>query len=676
VGTRQTVVVELECGNFPCLATAADGGGGGGADAGAETAPTCGNGVIDLGETCDTAIPAGAPGACPPASCDDGIPCTIDTRVGEDCQARCTHTEITVFAGGDKCCPTGATNADDSDCPTTCGNGVVDAGETCDTAIPVGKPGACPTAATCDDGDPCTVDVVYAAATCGAVCAHEPITQQTPHSRDGCCPAGAWHAADEDCPTECGDGRLDVPGETCDTGLPASDPNACPLACDDGNPCTLDVRQGSACNVACVSTPITAFVSGDGCCPPHATARTDRDCAPACGNGVVEPGEACDDGPGSPTPCPKSCPAAPSACLVNALEGTAAACTIHCETTLVATCSMTRDGCCAPGCTAATDPDCSPTCGDGVVEAANGEACDTAIAAGKPGACPTACDDGVACTQDFLVAAGTCQAACFYLPITEALAGDGCCPFGIDASLDPDCPALCGDGAVEPPAETCDYGAGASACPTTCTGGDACTPVRLEGAVGTCNARCVVEPVVACASGDGCCPEGCTIATDADCPVVCGDGVLSQGEACDRTITAGFPGACAVTCDDGDACTSDWASGSIDGCSRACSHAPITACRTGDGCCPPGCDPQSDADCAPTCGDGQLGAGETCDPPSTCPSTCPDDGDPCTREVLAGDAASCTAVCRHDPVMACSGSTADFCCPTGCAPANDVDCPR
>jgi hypothetical protein len=43
---------------------------------------------------------------------------------------------------------------------------------------------------------------------------------------------------------------------------------------------------------------------------------------------------------------------------------------------------------------------------------------------------------------------------------------------------------------------------------------------------------------------------------------------------------------------------------------------------------------------------------------------------------LAGDAASCTAVCRHVPITACSGAAAgDGCCPTGCSPADDFDCP-
>ena len=683
VGQRQTLVVGLDCNGRPCQADGADGGAGPYGDAGSDAlVPTCGNGRIDVGETCDTAIPPGAPGACPPASCDDGIPCTTDTHVGQACQARCTYTEISERKGGDKCCPAGATNADDADCSATCGDGKVDPGETCDTAIAAGSPGACPTSAACDDGDPCTQDVVRAAGTCGALCTHVLITEQSLANHDGCCPAGAWHAVDVDCPSACGDGHLDA-DEDCDPGLPSSDPHACPVACDDGDPCTRDVRQGSACHVKCVSTPITELVSGDGCCPAHATSRTDRDCAPTCGNGVLEMGEACDDGPSPAStsttqavPCAKSCPSSPSACLKNVLLGDAATCTARCEPTPVTTCGPTKDGCCAAGCTAANDPDCSPTCGDGIVQPSNGETCDVAIAAGKTGACPTSCAESAGCTRRVLVAAGTCQAACLFLPITMARAGDGCCPQGADASLDPDCAPLCGNGVVETPGETCDYRASDDACPVGCTGGDTCSPVRLEGNKGTCNARCVLEPVTACAAHDDCCPAGCTIARDADCPIVCGDGVLSPGEACDRAITAGQPGACARTCDDGDACTSDAAAGSVEGCSRTCSHAPITACRAGDGCCPAGCDAKSDTDCGSTCGDGQVGAGETCDPPSTCPSTCPDDGDPCTREVLAGDATHCTAVCRHDPVTVCSANAVDFCCPTGCTPATDTDCTR
>ncbi|HVX96409.1 MAG TPA: hypothetical protein VHK47_15960 [Polyangia bacterium] len=675
VGTRQTIAMRLDCGGAVCVIPGADAGAPSDAGSAAGGGPTCGNGRIDLDESCDTAIAAGAPGACPPASCDDGIACTTDTRVGQGCQVECRHVEVTDRLAGDGCCPAGATNATDTDCSSTCGDGHVDKGETCDTAIPPGAPGACPTAATCDEGNPCTTDAIVSVGTCDASCAHTPVTRQSGATRDGCCPVGAWAAADADCPIACGDGRIEA-DELCDPGFPANDPHACPTSCDDGDPCTIDVLEGSACRARCVSTPITALVSGDGCCPAGATSRTDRDCAPVCGNGVVEGGESCDTAAATPGgECPKSCSPSPSACLKNVLVGATASCTARCELQEVTKCGGARDGCCAVGCTATTDPDCSATCGDGVVQAANGETCDLGIAEGKPGACPTSCTDGLACTRDVLVARGTCQAACIFVPITTARAGDGCCAPGTDASLDPDCEPLCGNGVAEGPGETCDYGASPLACPTTCLGGDACTPIRIEGVPASCNARCVAHPVTACVSGDGCCPAWCTIANDSDCSVVCGDGVLSAGETCDRAITAGLAGACARTCDDGDACTADWAAGTIAGCSRTCGHAAIAICRDGDGCCPPGCDSNSDADCVVTCGDGQIGAGETCDPPSTCPSQCPDDGDTCTREVLVGEPERCTAACRHPPITACSGKTADFCCPTGCSAGTDVDCP-
>ena len=54
----------------------ASGSGGSGGAGGGEV--LCGNGAIDDGETCDTAIAAGDEGACP-ASCDDGKECTTDS---------------------------------------------------------------------------------------------------------------------------------------------------------------------------------------------------------------------------------------------------------------------------------------------------------------------------------------------------------------------------------------------------------------------------------------------------------------------------------------------------------------------------------------------------------------------------------------------------------------------
>ncbi|MEZ4402784.1 MAG: DUF4215 domain-containing protein [Kofleriaceae bacterium] len=250
---------------------------------------TCGDGIVqaEFGELCDPGA-AGA-GACPTA-CDDGMACTADVLAGSGCQAACMSSAITVAVDGDGCCPIGATAATDSDCAPGCGNGVVDAGETCDTAIASGA-GACPT--TCNDGQACTTDALVAGGTCQAACTATPIT--TPVNGDGCCPTGATPATDTDCVPGCGNGIVD-PGETCDRAIPVG-PGACPTTCSDGMACTRDVLTGGGtCTAACTFPPITMPANGDGCCPAGANNTTDSDCAPRCGNGVVETGEQCDDG--------------------------------------------------------------------------------------------------------------------------------------------------------------------------------------------------------------------------------------------------------------------------------------------------------------------------------------------------------------------------------------------
>ena len=101
--------------------------------------------------------------------------------------------------------------------------------------------------------------------------------------------------------------------------------------------------------------------------------------------------------------------------------------------------------------------------------------------------------------------------------------------------------AVCGDGKVEG-GETCDTGApaaDAAACPTSCgAGADACHPLALQGA-GTCTAQCAVQPITACLSGDGCCPAGCTPATDGDC-------AAGPAQAVQQTV-AGNPYCTALT---------------------------------------------------------------------------------------------------------------------------------
>jgi hypothetical protein len=177
----------------------------------------------------------------------------------------------------------------------------------------------------------------------------------------------------------------------------------------------------------------------------------------------------------------------------------------------------------------------------------------------------------------------------------------------------------CGNGTLDT-GEICDTAIAANlagACPTSCDDGNACTLDALNNG-GTCQAVCANSPITQCKGGDGCCPDGCTIANDTDCSAKCGDRVVTSPETCDP------PTSCPSSCDDGIACTTDIKTGSAANCNVVCSHQTIASCVGGDGCCPNGCTSGNDTDCLSTCGNGVVDAGETCDPPNstTCSSTC------------------------------------------------------
>jgi cysteine-rich repeat protein len=245
-----------------------------------------------FGDTCDDA------GAC----VGTAITCSDDACNTRACNgtSSCAVTPLSGVAcdDGDLCtvgdtCDSGRCVGSPAICVSDpCGNGVVDPGESCDTAIASGT-GSCPTPASCDDRDPCTIDGVEGGGACTAVCKHDPIT--TPISGDTCCPPGASSGNDSDCPSACGNAVVD-PGERCDVAI-VSGYGSCPTSCDDGDVCTRDDLQNlGTCMAQCVNTPITTPAHGDGCCPPGANANNDNDCPTACGNYVVEPGEECDDG--------------------------------------------------------------------------------------------------------------------------------------------------------------------------------------------------------------------------------------------------------------------------------------------------------------------------------------------------------------------------------------------
>src|SRR5439155_10277335 len=118
-----------------------------------------------------------------------------------------------------------------------------------------------------------------------------------------------------------------------------------------------------------------------------------------------------------------------------------------------------------------------------------------------------------------------------------------------------------------------------------------------------------------------------------------------------------------------------WTQFTLHGSAAACTARCVesgqqTSCTANDGCCPAGCNATSDKDCAIKCDTGVKEGAETCDPLSTCPTSCPANG--CQlRKLVNGN--SCTAECVNDRVQtACANS--DGCCPSTCNNTNDSDC--
>jgi hypothetical protein len=230
---------------------------------------------------------------------------------------------------------------------------------------------------------------------------------------------------------------------------------------------------------------------------------------------------------------------------------------------------------------------------------------------------------------------------------------DGCCPSACNASSDLDCIPRCGNGVVET-GERCDP---PGTCPASCPN-RGCTRYALEGAAERCTASCVESgPQTACRPDDGCCPAGCTVNDDDDCQIVCGNGVKEGSETCDPLAS------CPTTCPAQGCQLRKLVNGGT--CSAACADdRRQTACLSGDGCCPPGCNATNDGECAPACGNGVVERGETCEPVAECTrrqAACTSDQN--TLRTGRGSAAACTFECQQSP-RPCG--PADGACPSGC----------
>jgi|GEM_PF-1761934 len=607
----------------------------GGPDDDGGVLPPLGDAAIDLDPD------AGAVDAAQDATSLDAPTLDLESiDVGGDCNAvACSG------AAADGCCPATCTATTDRDC-AGCGNGKLDPGETCDPRDMC--PAACPQMA-------CQLFTLAQPGTCQAACMPASL-QTTCTNADGCCPPGCTTANDSDCSASCGNGTVEGQ-EVCD--------GACPSKCDPMG-CQLRVLQGSAstCSAVCANGAMqTACASGDGCCPPGCDLASDADCGLKCGNGAIEAGELCDGN------CPTECK--PIGCQLRVLEGSASTCDANCVNGAMQGGCVNNDNCCPSGCTSLKDNDCKPACGNGVVEM--GEVCD------PPSACTAvvnACVSDVNNIATLMGSAATCTAVCKRVGRTCGPV-DTFCPTAVSCgpTTDTDCPG-CGNGKLEI-GEACDP---PSMCMTQMTGcvSDANTVATPSGSVAACTFRCA-KAARPCGLADGFCPTGCGPTMDVDCPG-CGNGRLETGETCDKAPAAAV---CAsITCDDGNACTTDTRNGSDAACNVTCGHANIMLCVSGDRCCPMGCNANNDTDCGATCGNGVLEGAETCETmaPATpqCAGITCDDGKACTTNVRNGANGSCNVTCSYPDITLCVSG--DKCCPGGgfgmCKMGNDSDCPQ
>jgi cysteine-rich repeat protein len=224
------------------------------------------------GDVCTTDVCAGGTCIHPPATCDDGIACTIDAC---DPEVGCTAT------------PSDTLCDDGNDCTT----------DTC------GVVGGCtsivrPDFAPCDDGSLCTTDDVCLTGQCVGTGIPLGCDDGNPCTVDSCDPTFGCVNVEDAAACPCTAGGTPKPaGTPCADGNSCTTPDVCDAgghcvggpSCDDGDPCTSDVcffvclHVDGGCTTTCTGRPdgtpcSDGVVCTVGTCQDDACVSAPRDC--------------------------------------------------------------------------------------------------------------------------------------------------------------------------------------------------------------------------------------------------------------------------------------------------------------------------------------------------------------------------------------------------------------